>query len=81
MATIPFPHEEIAKVLASNSSGNPLFLCSDTIHDSKAENKSDVDNPPSILPNIKYGMDGICSIKFIIISKTQKIMQPSFLPH
>lgn len=44
-----------------------VHLCSDTIHDSKAENNNEVDNPPNTRPISSRGIDGICSIKLITI--------------
>jgi hypothetical protein len=44
--TITLPHDDIANVDDSNRSSYPFFLCSDTIHDSNAENNKDVDKPP-----------------------------------
>ena len=50
IATTPLPQEHMLKVLARSSSGKPLRRCSVTIQDSKAENSSEVDTPPSTLP-------------------------------
>jgi len=81
MATTPLPQDEMAKVLDSNSSGKPRLRCSDTIHDSNAENRRLVDNPPRTRPKSNAGMDGMCSSKLMTISRTQKMTHPSFRPH
>jgi hypothetical protein len=69
------------KVLASQSSSNPLLRCSDTIHDSKAVNSSDVDIPPSTRPMSSAFMLGTCSRRLITISRMQNTMQPSLRPY
>ena len=65
IATTPLPQDEIAKVPASHSSGKPRLRCSDTIHDSNAEKRSEVDIPPSTRPTNSKCIDGTCSIKLI----------------
>lgn len=80
MAPKPLPQEDILKVLASQLSSNPRFRCSDTIHDSKAVNRRDVDIPPNMRPASKSFILGMCSSRLITISKRQNIMQPNFRP-
>jgi hypothetical protein len=55
------------KVLANKSSEKPSLRCSETIHDSKAEKRREVDNPPRILPMIKDGILEKCSKVLITI--------------
>jgi hypothetical protein len=42
-------------------------LCSETIQDSKAEKRSDVDKPPKTLPSRSNGIEGICSRRLMMI--------------
>ena len=67
MAMKPFPQEEMEKVLASQRSWKPLLRCSDTIQDSNAVKRSEVDSPPRIRPTTSVGMLGTCSIRLITI--------------
>jgi hypothetical protein len=47
--------------------GSFTYRCSETIHDSNAEKRREVERPPKTLPIKRIGMEGMCSMRLIII--------------
>mmetsp|Transcript_36822 Transcript_36822/g.113631 ORF Transcript_36822/g.113631 Transcript_36822/m.113631 type:complete len:270 (-) Transcript_36822:448-1257(-) len=62
MATMPLKAVICEKVLFSWLGPKPRELCSDTIHDSKDDQRMDVATPPSKRPTIKMVKSGKCFV-------------------
>jgi hypothetical protein len=80
VATNPFNNVALPIIVERSDCGSPIDVDEDISHDSKAENRIDVEIPPRTRPKSKIGSHGTRMHKHAIVYVMQKTRHSFFRP-